>query len=88
MPFFKKFNNRSREAQIDAYLTSIVDNLNNILNTKKEYGSILNDLGIRDLNEFRSQEDIAAIVAQLQKRSAVFDIMSNPTNINVDVRKV
>ena len=64
MSFFKKFNDRSREAQIDAYLSSIVDNLNNILNTKKEYGSILTDLGIRDLNEFRSRENIAAMVVE------------------------
>jgi uncharacterized OsmC-like protein len=32
-----------------------------------------------------SQADIEAIVAQSQKRSAVFDIVSNPTTINVEV---
>lgn len=34
-----------------------------------------------------SEDDIAAIVAQSQKRSAVFDIIANPTNISVDVHK-
>ena len=34
-----------------------------------------------------SEEDIAAIVAQSQKRSAVFDIVTNPTNVNVEVNK-
>jgi len=34
-----------------------------------------------------SQEDIEALVAQSQKRSAVFDIISNPTDINVEVSK-
>ena len=34
-----------------------------------------------------SQEDIEALVAQSQKRSAVFDIITNPTNITVDVNK-
>ena len=34
-----------------------------------------------------SEEDIAALVAQSQKRSAVFDIITNPTNINVVVNK-
>ena len=34
-----------------------------------------------------SQEDIEAIVAQSQKRSAVFDIISNPTDVNVEVSK-
>ena len=34
-----------------------------------------------------SQEDIEAIVAQSQKRSAVFDIVTNPTDVVVDVVK-
>jgi len=32
-----------------------------------------------------SQEEIAAVVAQSQKRSAVFDIITNPTNVHVSV---
>lgn len=32
-----------------------------------------------------SQADLEAIVAQSQKRSAVFDIVANPTTINVEV---
>ena len=32
-----------------------------------------------------SKEDIEAIVAQSQKRSAVFDIVTNPTNVTVEV---
>ena len=32
-----------------------------------------------------SPSDIEAIVAQSQKRSAVFDIMTNPTNVTVEV---
>jgi len=34
-----------------------------------------------------SQEDIEALVAQSQKRSAVFDIVANPTNVTVAVNK-
>lgn len=34
-----------------------------------------------------SDDEIAAIVAQSQKRSAVFDIITNPTNVNVEVNK-
>ena len=34
-----------------------------------------------------SEDDIAALVAQSQKRSAVFDIITNPTNVNVNVNK-
>ncbi len=34
-----------------------------------------------------SEDDIAALVAQSQKRSAVFDIITNPTNVHVEVNK-
>ena len=34
-----------------------------------------------------SQEDIEALVAQSQKRSAVFDIVANPTNVTVNASK-
>ncbi|MCA9671824.1 MAG: OsmC family protein [Myxococcales bacterium] len=34
-----------------------------------------------------SEQEIEALVAQSQKRSAVFDIISNPTNINVEACK-
>ena len=30
-------------------------------------------------------EELAALVAQSQKRSAVFDIITNPTNVHVTV---
>jgi uncharacterized OsmC-like protein len=33
-----------------------------------------------------SREEIEALVAQSQKRSAVFDIMANPTNVSVAVK--
>ena len=34
-----------------------------------------------------TEEEIAALVAQSQKRSAVFDIITNPTNVNVEVNQ-
>ena len=33
------------------------------------------------------KDEIAAIVAQSQKRSAVFDIIANPTNVTVEVNQ-
>jgi len=33
-----------------------------------------------------SADEIAALVAQSQKRSAVFDVLTNPTNVTVEVR--
>ncbi len=38
-----------------------------------------------DIDAEASEEDIKALVAQSQKRSAVFDIVTNPTNVTVDV---
>src|SRR6188768_2375025 len=40
-----------------------------------------------DIDADASQKDIEAIVAQSQKRSAVYDIVTNPTNVSVEVRK-
>ena len=34
-----------------------------------------------------SQQDIEALVAQSQKRSAVYDVVTNPTNVTVQVNK-
>ena len=45
--------------------------------------------GIRvvfDIDADASKEDIKALVAQSQRRSAVFDIVTNPTNVTVEVR--
>ena len=44
--------------------------------------------GIRvnyDIDADASREDIEALVAQSQKRSAVFDVITNPTNVTVTV---
>jgi uncharacterized OsmC-like protein len=38
-----------------------------------------------DIDADASEDDIKAVVAQSQKRSAVFDIVANPTNVTVDV---
>ena len=34
-----------------------------------------------------SEDDIKALVAQSQKRSAVYDIVTNPTDVSVEVHK-
>jgi uncharacterized OsmC-like protein len=40
-----------------------------------------------DIDADASKEDIEALVAQSQKRSAVFDIITNPTDVHVEVNK-
>ena len=39
-----------------------------------------------DIDADASKKEIAALVAQSQKRSAVFDILTNPTNVAVEIR--
>ena len=53
MSLFERFRIRPRP---DAALRSIVDHLNNMLNTHKEFGSWLPDYGIGDFNAHRSRE--------------------------------
>jgi len=40
-----------------------------------------------DIDADASPEDIDAIVAQSQKRSAVYDLFVNPTNVSVEVKR-
>jgi uncharacterized OsmC-like protein len=40
-----------------------------------------------DIDADATKDDIAALVAQSQKRSAVFDILTNPTDVTVTVDK-
>ena len=45
--------------------------------------------GIRityDIDAKASREDIEAVVAQSQKRSAVYDIVTSPTNVTVEIK--
>jgi uncharacterized OsmC-like protein len=41
-----------------------------------------------DIDADATPEQIAALVAQSQKRSAVFDVLTNPTDVHVTARKV
>jgi uncharacterized OsmC-like protein len=43
---------------------------------------------IYEIKADATPDEIKAIVAQSQKRSAVYDAITNPTNVNVEVRKV
>jgi uncharacterized OsmC-like protein len=48
-----------------------------------------NDIKVSfDIDADASKEDIEALVAQSQMRSAVYDVITNPTNVAVSVNKV
>jgi len=67
--FFQKFNYRHKTRSLDPVLESIIDNLNNILNTRMGYGSPLADFGIRDMNEYTSKGHIASAVMDELRRN-------------------
>lgn len=83
MSFFDKFTSRSTHSPENPELVSIIDNLNNILNTKREYGSFLADFGIRDLNEYTSQDHIAtAIIDEVKENIEKYEPRVEIINIS------
>ena len=60
----EKFGRHSGQQSENPELKSIISNLNNVLNTRKGYGSVLSDFGIRDMNEFVSRDHIALAVME------------------------
>ena len=81
---------QNREIQLNsvkAILEGGMD-LQGILGIDADVRNGFNSITVRyDIDADASEEDIAALVAQSQKRSAVFDIITNPTNVNVVVNQ-
>lgn len=63
MPLFDKFA-ASGQGTRRSPIEGILENLKDLLNTKREYGSPLPDYGIRTLTEYYSREYIARAVIQ------------------------
>ena len=74
MALLRKFARRHELRAENPELDSIIANLNNILNTRKGYGSILRDFGIRDMNEYLSREHIAlALIKEVEENIEKFE---------------
>ena len=72
---------RSVEAQLEGSMDIL-----GILGADPEVRNGFEDIKVTfDIDADASQEDVEALVAQSQKRSAVFDILTNPTSVSVDV---
>src|SRR5580700_9490173 len=57
-----------------------------ILGADSDVRNGYNDIKVTfNIDADASREDIEALVAQSQKRSAVFDALTNPTNVTVEV---
>ena len=73
---------------VKATLEGAMD-IQGILGIDSDVRNGFNDITVKfDIDADASKEDIEALVAQSQKRSAVFDIVANPTNVAVSVNKV
>jgi len=73
---------------VNATLDAPMD-LQGILGIDDEVRNGFGSITVRyEIDADASEDDIRALVAQSQKRSAVFDIVANPTNVNVDVSKI
>lgn len=70
---------------VKATITGDMDVLG-ILGADPEVRNGFESITVRyDIDADASREDIEAVVAQSQKRSAVYDIVTNPTNVTVQV---
>jgi len=72
---------------VKATLEGAMD-IQGILGIDSDVRNGFNDIKVNfEIDADASKDDIEALVAQSQKRSAVFDIVTNPTNVSVSVAK-
>jgi len=79
---------QNRDIQLRTVTATIEGHMNvlGILGADPEIRNGYRDIRVRfDIDADASPNDIRAIVAQSQKRSAVFDAITNPTNVTVEV---
>jgi len=70
---------------VKATLTGQMD-LQGILGVDPEVRNGFSSIGVHyDIDADATPDELEALVAQAQKRSAVFDVVSNPTSVSVDV---
>jgi len=79
---------QNRNIQLNSVKASIEGDMNilGILGGDPEVRNGFNDIRVHfDIDADASPEEIEALVAQSQKRSAVFDVVTNPSNVSVSV---
>jgi uncharacterized OsmC-like protein len=79
---------QNRNIQLNSVKASIEGDMNilGILGGDPEVRNGFNDIRVHfDIDADASPEEIEALVAQSQKRSAVFDVVTNPSNVSVTV---
>jgi len=68
MTFFDKFKTQDIQKYNSSHdyelIKSIIENLNNILNTKKQFGCFIKGFGIEDMNQFTSREYLVPLLIE------------------------
>ena len=59
--FLRKFQ---RRPSAEGPLQAIIDNLNNVLNTKKGFGSFVREMGIGDWNAYKARDKIVETIIE------------------------
>jgi len=80
---------QQRQIQLNSVTATIEADfdIHGILGADPEVRNGFSDVRVSyDIDADASPEDVKALVAQSQKRSAVYDILTNPTNVTVDVK--
>jgi uncharacterized OsmC-like protein len=80
---------QNREIQLRRVSASIEGDMDvrGVLGADSDVRNGFSDITVTyDIDADASADDIRALVAQSQKRSAVYDIITNPTNVRVQVR--
>ncbi len=79
---------QNREIQLRSVKATVEGDMDiqGILGADPDVRNGFNDIRVTyEIDADASSDEIKALVAQSQKRSAVFDILTNPTNVTVDV---
>jgi uncharacterized OsmC-like protein len=79
---------QNREIQLRSVTASIEGDMNvlGILGADPDVRNGFESITVRyEIDADASREDLEAVVAQSQKRSAVYDIVTNPTNVVVEI---
>ncbi len=79
---------QNREIQLNSVKATIEGKMDvlGILGADPEVRNGFNDIKVHyEIDADATPEEIAGLVAQSQKRSAVFDAITNPTNVTVEV---
>ena len=79
---------QNREIQLNSVKATVEGDMDiqGILGADSDVRNGFNQIRVTyDIDADATPEDIRSLVAQSQKRSAVFDIVTNPTNVTVEV---